>query len=131
MGKKSFIQKAQITGEQWCFSTGNMDELEPKLVGQDVKIGFKYQLDRLFKEIVFNPNWMLVHKSIPEELMQQIEAAIESNQIGENQTTSIAELTKVFAKGTKDSPSNITGSDVQAAKNNEIKSKTENDQEKT
>ena len=131
LGKKSFIQEAQITGEQWCFSTGNMDELEPELVGQDVKIGFKYKLDRLFERIVFNPNWMLVHKSIPEELMQQIEAAIESNQIRENQTTSIAELTKVFAKGTEDSPFIITGSDVQAARNNEIKLKTENDQEKT
>ncbi|MBR0427771.1 MAG: hypothetical protein IJK18_06205 [Clostridia bacterium] len=136
LGEESFIQEAQITGEQWCFvestdSTGNMDELEPKLVGQDVKIGFKYKLDRLFEKIVFNPNWMLVHKSIPEELMQQIEAAIESNQIGENQATSIAEFTKAFAKGTEDSPSIITESDVQAARNNEIKSKTENDQEKT
>lgn len=131
LGEESFIQKAQITGEQWCFSTGNMDELEPKLVGQDVKIGFKYQLDRLFEKMVFNPNWMLVHKSIPEELMQQIEAAIESNQIEENQATSIAELTKAFAEGTEDSPSIITKSDVQAARNNEIKSKTENNQEKT
>ena len=136
LGEESFIQEAQITGEQWCFvestdSTGNMDELEPKSVWKDVKIGFKYKLDRLFEKIVFNPNWMLVHKSIPEELMQQIEAAIESNQIGENQATSIAEFTKAFAKGTEDSPSIITESDVQAARNNEIKSKTENDQEKT
>ena len=136
LGEESFIQEAQITGEQWCFvestdSTGNMDELEPKSVWKDVKIGFKYKLDRLFEKIVFNPNWMLVHKSIPEELMQQIEAAIESNQIGENQATSIAEFTKAFAKGTEDSPSNITESDVQAARNNEIKSKTENNQEKT
>lgn len=135
LGEESFIQEAQITGEQWCFvestdSTGNMDELEPKSVWQDVKIGFKYQLDRLFEKIVFNPNWMLVHKSIPEELMQQIEAAIESNQIGENQATSIAKFTKAFAKGTEDSPSIITESDVQAARNNEIKSKTKNDQEK-